>query len=141
MAITTGLNGKLYINTNTVASPTWTFIGGQRSAKLSKNHEATDVTNKGDAGWERSIGTTRSLSIDLEGFVDEADAGFLALADVFWSDLGSTTTTQKQFQFRTPGARTFTGQFNLSKLDEDHPMKDGVGYSASLKSSGVITKA
>ena len=135
MAIGTGVNGILKINTGTSGSPTYTLIGGQRTATLSFSKSSVDVTNKSDVGWENTLGTTRGITISCEGLIDEADAGFLELRNVFWNNV------RDQFQFLTPGGTTFTGTFEMESLDESYPFDDATGYSMSLKSVGAITKA
>jgi TP901-1 family phage major tail protein len=134
MAIATGINGILKINTGTLGSPTYTTISGQRSATLTFSKNSVDVTHKGDAGWERTLGISRGVSISCEGFADEADPGFQELRNVFWNNV------QDQFQFVTPGAVTYTGTFELESLDETSPYDDAASFSCTLKSVGVITK-
>ncbi len=134
MAVGIGVNGLLYINTGTVISPTYTLIGGQRSATITESKETVDITNKGDFGWKNTTGTVRGVTIDFDGLVDEVDAGFLALRDVFWNNVS------KQFRFNTPGAVTYTGTFEMSSLEESYPFDDAVGYSASLASKGAVVK-
>ncbi len=134
MAIGTGVKGILYINTGTDSAPTWTLVGGQRNATLSFSKESVDVTNKGDYGWRNTVGTTRGVSIDIDGLVDEADSGYLAFEDVFFSN------TVKKYEFRTPNGRTISGTFELSNLDNSYPYDDAVGYSATLESKGQVAR-
>ena len=134
MAVGIGVNGLLYINTGTVASPTYILIGGQRNATLKNSKSTVDITNKGDFGWRNTTGTVREVSIDFDGLVDEADSGFLALRDVFWNNVS------KLFRFITPGGVTFTGTYELDTIDENYPYDDAVGYSATLNSKGAVTK-
>jgi len=137
MAVGIGVNGILKINTGTDASPTYTLIGGQRNAKVNMNNKTVDITTKGNFGWADSLNTVRDISIEVDGLVDELDAGFLALEQMFWSP----PAAGKKFQFLTPGGRTVTGSFMLDGIPEDFPYADAVGYKASIKSKGVIVLA
>lgn len=135
MAVGIGVNGLLKINTGTVGTPTYTTIGAQRTATITFSKKTVDITNKGDAGWENSTGTTRGVGITCAGLVDELDAGFLELRNLFWGNVSD------QFQFLTPGGITYTGTYEMDSIDEEYPFDDAVGYSVTLKSKGVITKA
>lgn len=135
MAIGTGITGVLKINTGTSGSPTYTMINAQRNASLDFGKKSVDVTHKGDAGWERTLGVSRSVSISCDGLVDEADAGYLELRNVFWNNV------QDQFQFLTPGGVTYTGTFEMETLNESYPYEDAVGWQITLKSVGAIVKA
>lgn len=134
MAVGIGVNGLLYINTGTTASPTYTLVGGQRNAKIRKSKKSVDITTKGDFGWENSTGTVRGLEISFDGLIDEVDTGFLALRDVFWNNVS------KLFRFITPGGVTYTGTFELDNIEEGYPYDQAVDYSATLKSKSAVTK-
>lgn len=135
MAIATGITSVLKINTGTSGSPTYTMINAQREASIDLGKKSVDVTHKGDAGWERTLGVSRSITITCGGLVDEADAGFLELRNVFWNNV------QDQFQFLTAGGVTYTGTFELENLNEAYPYDDAMGWQITLKSVGAITKA
>jgi predicted secreted protein len=135
MAVGIGVSGILYINTGTDASPTYTLIGGQRNASLDFSKKTVDITNKGDFGWDNFTATTRGVTVDVDGLVDEADAGFQQLRLVFWNNVSM------KFRFNTPSGVTYSGTFELDSLNESYPYDDAVGYKASLKSKGTVTKA
>lgn len=129
-----GLDGLLYINTGTTASPTWTLIAGQKNASFSFKKATVDITCKDNSGWEDFIGTTRGWTVSADGLVEEADDGFLYLEDAFFDD------ATREFKFITPVGREFEGEGEIETLDEKFPYDNVIEYSLTVKGKGALTK-
>ncbi len=135
MAVGIGLTGLAYINTGTTGSPTWTEIGGQKSASISFKKKTVDITCKGNAGWEDFIGTTRGWSLTIKGLVDEVDAGYLYMEAMFFDN------ATREFKLVTPVGRTYIGTAEMDSLDDDFPYDSTYDYSVSLKGKGALAAA
>lgn len=128
-----GLDGLLYINTGTTASPTWTLIAGQKNASYSFKKATVDITCKDNSGWEDFIGTTRGWTVTADGLCEETDAGFLYLEAAFFDD------STREFKFITPTDRYFQGEAEIETFDEKFPYDNTVEYSVTLKGKGELT--
>ena len=78
-----GKDYLLYINTGSAQAPTWTLIGGQRSADLSRNADSIDVSHKTSGGWKSNKAGLRGWSIDLDALVLLSDAALPYLEKAF----------------------------------------------------------
>ena len=83
MAVVLGMNAKLYRNTGTYASPTWTEIDNVRDVTLSMETGEADVTTRAASGWRQSIATLKDAGLDFEMVWDSTDTGFTALKTAF----------------------------------------------------------
>lgn len=83
MAVVLGMNAKLYRNTGTYASPTWTEIDNVRDVTLSMETGEADVTTRAANGWRQSIATLKDAGLDFEMVWDSTDTGFTALKTAF----------------------------------------------------------
>lgn len=110
-------------------TPTWTLIGGQRGASLSRKADEIDISNKADSGWKATLAGLKSWSIDLDGLMLLNDEGVDALETAF-------VQGKKVFlKFQYPDKRYRTGWAAITDLSCETP-HDG---EASLKGtmSGV----
>ena len=131
----TGVAFIIAVNTGTEGSPVYTDIGGQRSASLSLNLGESDVTSKDSANWSESLPTIRDWSVDFDGLLLEADAGYAELEDKFFN------RTALQVRLTTAAANTYIGLCNLSSLSQDAPHDGEASISGSLKGTGPLVKA
>lgn len=79
MAKEWGRNWKWYLNTGTVASPTWTEIPNQKDGPLSIDPNMVDTTTKSDAGWSTQSPTTKTWEASLSLIYDGLNATHYAL--------------------------------------------------------------
>ena len=135
MAVGTGVNFLVQVNTGTTASPTWTTVGNQRTATTNLNTETVDITSKGNANWADTISTFRSWSIDLEGLMDESDSGYNLILTAFKNkvDVGVRLLTQ--------AGATMTGTAVSSDLKLNLPYDDAAGYSVTFNGKGALAFA
>ncbi len=86
MSFKLGLDAKLYRNTATYASPTWSELTNVRDLTLSLEKGEADVTTRANGGWRALAGTLKEGSIEFEMVWDPADAGFTAIKDAWFND-------------------------------------------------------
>ena len=83
MAIVLGLNGKLYKNTNTYASPTWVLIPKVQDLELKIEGDQFDVSNRAGSGYKEVVNTLFDAEITFNMPYDPSDSiltGLQALA-------------------------------------------------------------
>ncbi len=83
MAKKLGLDAKLYRNTGTYGSPTWTEYKNVRDLGLNLTKAEADATTRGYGGWEALVSTLKKGALSFESVYDTADTGFVALMDSF----------------------------------------------------------
>jgi hypothetical protein len=86
MATRLGMDAKLYRNTGSYASPTWTEITNVKDVTLNLEKGEADVTTRANAGWRATVGTLKDASIEFQMVWDTADAGFGAIRQAFFSN-------------------------------------------------------
>lgn len=78
-----GLDAKLYRNTGTYGSPTWTEYKNVKDLGLNLTKAEADATTRGYGGWEALVSTLKKGALSFESVYDTADTGFVALLDSF----------------------------------------------------------
>lgn len=81
-----GVDAKLYYNTGTYASPTWTEITNVKDLTLNLQKGEADVTTRGGNGWKQSVGTLKEASIEFAMVWDPDDSAFTAIKDAFMNN-------------------------------------------------------
>lgn len=61
-----GMEAKLYRNSGTYASPTWTEIQNVKDLTLNLEAGEADVTTRGNAGWRATIASLKDGSIEFD---------------------------------------------------------------------------
>jgi TP901-1 family phage major tail protein len=133
---TRGQDYFLYINTATVASPSWQLIGGQRDATLNRGTEEIDVTDKNNSGWKENLAGLRSWSIDLDMLVELGDTGLTKLEDVF-----HTNQAQAHIKLEDADLNTYIGLCTITDFSWGLPLADAATASVSLSGSGELARA
>jgi hypothetical protein len=80
-----GYNAKLYRNTGTYASPTWSEMTNVKDLTLNMDLDEADVTTRASGGWKANVATLLDGSIEFEMVYDPTDANFTAVQTAFFS--------------------------------------------------------
>lgn len=138
--LTTGLTacvGKdflVYINTGaSEAVPTWTLVGGQRSATLNVDTDSIDASDKTSGGWKVNLPGLSGWSLDLGGLVELQDAGLQAL------EYASQNQKMVHIKFKYPDGTIQTGKATLSKFSIDAPHDGEATLSGTLDGAGALS--
>ena len=131
---TVGKDYLLKINTGTVAIPTWTLIGGQRSGTLTRKAESIDASNKTTGGWTTKLPGLLSWSIALDGLVMLNDVGVEALEQAFGAG------TQIEVQFVYPDGSYRTGWAAVTDLSIDNQYNQAATLKVTLEGCGSLSE-
>lgn len=121
----------IYIGTGSTATP----IAWSRNCSVSMSTNMADATTKSNDGWQESIPTTKSWSIDTDGLGvwNENIKDFMQIFD---------DRTPIQISFKPRNIVTddmiYSGEAFIESLDIEAPMEDGVTFKVSLKGSGKL---
>ncbi len=134
MTIEMGVDVLLKANTGTVDTPTYTEVGGQRSAKLHEERETVDITVKGDAPARNNEYSFYAWSVTCDGLIVPDDTAYAAIK----SAIREGTKLMVQI---AEGTKTLTGTVLVISQDFEYPYEEGATFSCELKGSGVLTEA
>jgi hypothetical protein len=130
MAIDRGKDWKWYLNTNTIASPTYTLIPNQKDGNVDWVNNYIDTTTKDNLGWKTQIPSTRDMSTDMTCMYDGLNSVHVALVTASYSQ------TELQFQIWGSSGEKFTF---LSYVDVklSTPVDNVVEMSITFARSGI----
>jgi hypothetical protein len=79
-----GVNCKLYRNTGTHSTPTWTEIDIVKEVEITADMQEYDITTRAEGGATATEPTL--LNIEINGMIrkDDEHVGFLAMDNAFW---------------------------------------------------------
>ena len=83
MALILGMNSKLYYNTGSYGSPTWTLITNVKDVEVNLDSETVDSTTRANSGWKSSVVTLRVASITFSMNYDKSDTAHQAILDAY----------------------------------------------------------
>lgn len=128
-----GKDFLLYINTGTVGSPTWTLIGGQRNASLSRSADEIDLSHKTSGGWMAKKPGLRGWSIDLDALVIMSDTGLAAMEYAFQNGL------ELNIKLVYPDGTSQTGWGGLTDFGLDNPHDGEASLTGTINGNGALT--
>jgi predicted secreted protein len=131
-----GLDAKVYRNTGTYGSPTWTEWDWIKETTLSLSKSEADATTRANGGWRAIVGALKDGSIEITGPHDTADAQYLAAYRAFYLDTVFDLAIVDG-PIATVGTRGLRASFMVTALDRGDPLEDVKTTSMTLK----ITKA
>lgn len=107
-------------------------VATARTTSMTVNNEAVNITSAGDDGIRRLMDEPgeKSIEVTLDGLY--TDASLYDLAQ------GSSLLTEVVLTYE---GYTLTGDFFLASYNEGQPYNEAVTFSATLQSSGAVTKA
>jgi predicted secreted protein len=86
MSTRLGMDAKLYRNTGSFGSPTWTEVTNVKDLTLNLEKGEADVTTRANGGWRATVGTLKDASIEFQMVWDTTDASFAALQQAFFGN-------------------------------------------------------
>lgn len=109
-----------------------TVVATARTTSMTVNNEPVNITSVGDDGIRRMMDEPgeKSIEITLDGLY--TDASLYDLAQ------GASLLTEVVLTY---AGYTLTGDFFLASYNEGQPYNEAVTFSATLQSSGAVTKA
>lgn len=128
-----GKDFLLKINTGTAVSPTWTIVGGQRSADLGRSADSIDVSHKTSGGWKSSKAGLRGWSVDLDALVLLSDAALPYLEKAFQD--GAEINVQMLY----PDGTVQTGWGSLTDFSLATPHDGEASLTGTIEGNGALT--
>jgi predicted secreted protein len=134
MAIEVGKSWLVYLNTGTVASPTWTLVANQKDLSVDITQNTIDTTNKSNSGWTTQIVSTRDLAVSFTIQFDQTDATHSAIMSA------SVNQTEKHWKLLGQGGQNWIFLAYVSAAGS--AAVDGVAeFNCTLVRSGTPTYA
>lgn len=106
-----GFTGKLYYNTGTYGSPTWTIIANVGDIKVSDERKETDLDVRLMAGFTVTVAGCRKASFEFSMVYDPADTAQTALKGFY----AASPPTPTEFLI-LDAASTNTGSSGLRSM-------------------------
>lgn len=131
---TTGVDFLVYVNTGTIAAPTWTLIAGQRNGRLSRRSDEANLSSKDSEGWHEGKPAQLHWSIDFDGLIVEGDAGQDALEET-WRNREKVNV-----RMVTEAGTSYSGMATITDLSDAAPYESEATQSGTLTGSGELRK-
>jgi TP901-1 family phage major tail protein len=134
------LNGTsllLYVD----VSGTQTPIAFATSGSLSLNMDTRETTNKQSSGWRELLESTKSWTMEAEGF-HALDATNFDFKDLY-AKVAARTAVSVQFSVGASpatGDYYYSGSAYITSISLDSPLEDSVTFSCSFEGTGVLTE-
>ena len=132
MAAVLGMNAKLYRNTGTYASPTWTVVSNVKDVTLSLETGEADVTTRAASGWRQSIATLKDAGLEFEMVWDGTDAGFTAVKDAYMNGTNVEFLVLDGDE-STTGSQGLRAEMSIMTFSRNEPLEEAVTVSVSAK--------
>ncbi len=134
MAYVLGMNAKLYYNTGSYASPTWTLISNVRDLTLNLERGDTDITTRGGGGWRQSVATLADGSIDFGMVWDTADTVFTAIKNAFVNNTTVEFLALDGLQ-ATTGSQGLRATMAITSFSRNEGLEDALTVDVSAKTA------
>jgi predicted secreted protein len=124
------------VNTGTEGSPTWTTVGGQKNATLTRTVRTEDTTTKDvTSRYATAIVGYKEWSVSCGALKVESDTGYAALEAAF------NNNTKVQLRWTKASTGVFTGYGWSTDIKETSSEKGPVTLDISFQGDGPITTA
>jgi len=130
MGVKLGLDAKLFRNTGTYQSPTWTEIGNVRDVTLNLETSEADVTTRANNGWRATVATLKDASIEFEMVWDSADANFTAMREAF---LNNTSVELAVLDGPAASGQGLRATCMVTKFSRNEPLEEAITVSVTVK--------
>jgi hypothetical protein len=127
-----GLEMKLYRNTGTYESPTWTEMTNVRDVTLNLEKGEADVTTRGSGGFRATKGTLKDASLEFESVYDPDDADYVALETAYFNDTALDVAVADG-DIAVSGTKYIRAEMEVFSFSRSEPLEEGVTVSVSMK--------
>lgn len=132
MATRLGMDAKLYRNTGTYASPTWTEITNVKDVTLNLEKGEADVTTRANNGWRATVGTLKDASIEFQMVWDTADAGFDAIRQAFFSNSAIEFAVMDGV-ISSPDSEGLRATFDIFNFTRNEALEEAIMVDVTIK--------
>ena len=131
MAAKTGLDCKLYRNTATWASPSWTLIGNIKDLTQNLEKVTADVSTRGSV-WRRKKTGLKDGGIEFQMVWDTSDANFTAIQSAFLNDT-TIELVALDGVITDAGNEGLRSDFEITAFSREEPLEDAVMVSVTAE--------
>ena len=127
-----GLDARLYVNTGTYGSPTWTNIDITKDVALSQSAGGADVSTRGSGGYVEELATLKTLSLAFNINKVIADAQFETLRDAF-KNRTTVDMAVADGNIATSGTEYMRFEGLVFEWNENQQLTEGVTIDAVIR--------
>jgi hypothetical protein len=132
MAVKLGMDAKLYRNTGTFASPTWTEVPNVKDLTLNLEAGEADVTTRANDGWRATVATLKDGSIEFEMVWDTSDANFTAIQQAFFNNT-SIEFAVMDGAIATSGSQGLRATMSITNFSRSEALEEAIMVSVTAK--------
>lgn len=132
MASKLGMDGKLYYNAGTYASPTWTLLTNVKDVTLNLEKGEADATTRGNGGWRATKPTLKDGTIEFEMLWDTEDAGFTVIKDAWFDDTDVEFAVMDGL-ITTSGSQGLRAMMAVISFSRNEPLEEAMSVNVTIK--------
>ena len=132
MGFKLGMEARLYRNTGTYETPTWTEIDNVKDVTLNLETGEADVTTRANNGWRATAATLKDGSVEFEMVWDTADAGFTAIQEAYF-DNTSIEFAIMDGDIATSGTQGLRATMAVTNFSRNEPLEEAITVSVTIK--------
>ena len=132
MGFKLGMEARLYRNTGTYETPTWTEIDNVKDVTLNLETGEADVTTRANNGWRATAATLKDGSVEFEMVWDTADAGFTAVQEAYF-DNTSIEFAIMDGDIATSGTQGLRATMAVTNFSRNEPLEEAITVSVTIK--------
>jgi len=126
MAYTLGLNAKIYVNTGTTQTPTWTELDLAMDVTINMEKATTDISTRASAGWRENAATLKDMTVDTTLRYDVTNAGFDKVKDVFLASGDTVEVVALDGDIGTSGQEGIRFTADVSNFTRNEPLEEAL---------------
>jgi predicted secreted protein len=132
MSTRLGMDAKLYRNTGSFGSPTWTEVTNVKDLTLNLEKGEADVTTRANGGWRATVGTLKDASIEFQMVWDTADAGFSAMQQAFFSNTPIEFAVMDG-DINDPSSEGIRATFDIFSFTRNEALEEAIMVDVTIK--------
>ena len=127
-----GFNGKMYYNTGTYGTPTWTIISNVGDLKMTDEADEGEIKLRSGGGFYLYVAGLRKLGWEWTSMYDPADTAITALIAAY------DARTAKEFLILdqasgTTGSAGFRATCTITKAPRQEELNSAMTYEFAIK--------
>ena len=127
-----GYQCKIYLNTDTWDSPTWSEIDLTRDLTLNLARSEADLSSRAGSGFKQYLASLLDAGVDLELVWDTSNADFSAVLDAFLNN-STIELSIMDGDIETAGSEGMHADFVVTQCNRGEPLEGGVVANVTAK--------
>jgi len=134
MPVTTklGLDAKLYLNTASYATPTWSEVKNCKDLTLGLESSEADVTTRESGGWKAVVAALKEATIEFQMVYDPGDTNWEAIRDA-WLEKTPLEFAVMDGGITTNGSQGLRAAMAVLKFSESQNLEEALMTDVSIK--------